>query len=157
MAALDNADHALVVIDDSDPARAEEGLLPRAIPYTRVFNKIDLTHRASGNFTYGDRPAVAVSAKSGAGLALLRQTIKRIAGYQDAEASTFIARRRHLHALQQAMDHIQVGREHLLTARAGELLAEELRLAQRSLGEITGEFSSEELLGRIFSSFCIGK
>ena len=69
----------------------------------------------------------------------------------------FIARRRHLEAIERALGHIQSGREHLLRTRAGELLAEELRLAQHALSEITGEFTSDELLGRIFSSFCIGK
>ena len=68
-----------------------------------------------------------------------------------------MARRRHLDALERARDHVQSGHDQLIQARAGELLAEELRLAQQALGEITGEFTSDDLLGRIFSSFCIGK
>ncbi len=78
-------------------------------------------------------------------------------GWHGSMEGGFLARRRHLQALELAATHLQQGKHQLLAARAGELLAEELRMAQQALSEITGEFSSDDLLGRIFSSFCIGK
>jgi len=78
-------------------------------------------------------------------------------GYQSNTEGGFIARRRHLDAIEKADEHLQIGKQQLEVYMAGELLAEELRLAQEQLSEITGEFSSDDLLGRIFTSFCIGK
>ena len=98
-----------------------------------------------------------VSAKTGDGLDLLEQTIAELAGASDAEQGSFSARRRHLDALDAAAAAIARGREQLLASQSGELLAEELRLAQDALGEITGAVHSDDLLGEIFSSFCIGK
>ena len=98
-----------------------------------------------------------LSAKTGLGLDLLRVHLKRCAGYQDITEGIFSARRRHLDALHRAQDAILNGQRQLRESHAGELLAEELRQAQGALSEVTGEFSSEDLLGRIFSSFCIGK
>jgi tRNA modification GTPase len=92
-----------------------------------------------------------------AGLDLLRDHLKACMGYEQTAESGFSARRRHLEALRQASDHLEHGRAQLTLAGAGELLAEDLRQAQQALGEITGAFSSDDLLGRIFSSFCIGK
>jgi tRNA modification GTPase len=87
----------------------------------------------------------------------LREHIRRLAGYKDLGEGAFTARRRHLDALDRAAKHFEAGCDALEKDKAGELLAEELRLAQLKLGEITGEFSSDDLLGRIFSEFCIGK
>jgi tRNA modification GTPase len=98
-----------------------------------------------------------LSAKTGAGMDVLRETIRGVAGYSDQGEGAFTARQRHIDALADARRHFDTGREALDTSKAGELLAEELRLAQASLGGITGEFSSDDLLGRIFSEFCIGK
>ena len=81
----------------------------------------------------------------------------KLAGYQASGEGTFMARRRHLDALDRARQHVENGWRQLEQARAGELMAEELRLAQQSLGEVTGEFTSDDLLGKIFASFCIGK
>ncbi len=100
---------------------------------------------------------VCVSAKTGAGLDELRRHLQQCMGYEAGEATTIMARRRHLDALARARAHVEQGAVQLEKSRAGELLAEELRLAQRALGEITGEFSSDDLLGEIFGSFCIGK
>ena len=90
------------------------------------------------------------------GIEHLRQHLKQVMGYQDSAATGFSARRRHLQALHATRAHLGNGNNHL-NARNGDLLAEELRLAQQQLSEITGEFSSDDLLGEIFSSFCIGK
>ena len=103
---------------------------------------------------------ISLSARStdaGDGLELLRDHLKACMGYEQTSESSFSARRRHLEALRHASDALEHGRAQLTLAGAGELLAEDLRQAQHSLGEITGAFSSDDLLGRIFSSFCIGK
>jgi len=102
-------------------------------------------------------PAGFLERPHGDGLDLLRSHLKAAAGYQEAESGAFAARRRHLDALGRARQHAQNAADTLSSTRAFELFAEDLRLAQRSLGEITGEFTSEDLLGEIFGSFCIGK
>ena len=157
-AALQNADHAFFIVDDCVPLVAGDTTpLPADVALTYVFNKIDLSKRPAGAFAFEHGEALAISAKTGQGLAELRQHLKQVAGYRETEGSTFIARSRHLTAIRLALDHIDRGRRHLAETRAGELLAEELRLAQQDLSEITGEFTSDQLLGRIFSNFCIGK
>lgn len=88
---------------------------------------------------------------------LLTQHLKQCMGYEQRNEGSFMARRRHIEALQQAEQHLQAARYNLTELHAGELMAEELRMAQQQLNEITGEFTSDDLLGRIFSSFCIGK
>jgi len=87
----------------------------------------------------------------------LKDHLKQVVGYNATESGVFMARRRHLTALDKAQQHIEQGFEQLIHFSAGELLAEELKLAQLQLNEITGEFTSDDLLGNIFSSFCIGK
>jgi len=159
--ALEQADRVLLVIDDqSGFTRADAAILdelPAGVPHTLIFNKIDLSGRAAGLSEENGQPAVALSMHSGAGLELLRQHLKQCVGYSDQIGGSFTARRRHVDALRRAYEHIEAGRRQLEQQRAGELLAEELRQAQQVLGEITGAVSSDELLGRIFSSFCIGK
>jgi tRNA modification GTPase len=131
--------------------------LPPGVPLTLVYNKIDV----SGGTAHSDEssvpPRIFLSAKSGAGLDLLCAHLKLRAGYQSHEAGAFSARRRHLDALHRARVLVESATETLQTTRAFELFAEDLRMAQSALGEITGEFGSEELLGEIFRSFCIGK
>ena len=157
-AALENADHILFIVDDCEPQVKDNVFIPpNQMPCTYVFNKIDLTGRDSGSFSYGRYDALAISAKYGQGLGELREHLKQVAGFQDADGSTFIARSRHLNAIREALEHLVMGRQQLVEANAGELLAEELRLAQRHFSEITGVFTSDQLLDRIFSSFCIGK
>lgn len=153
--AVEQADHVLFLVDDSAAGGAEEQL--PAVPCTLVFNKIDLTRRAEGRFEYEGRDALAVSAKENTGLDALRAHLKAVAGYRDVDGSTIIARSRHLEAIRGALRHAAEGQRWLRTEKAGELLAEELRLAQKRLGEVTGEFTGDQLLDRIFSSFCIGK
>ena len=101
--------------------------------------------------------AVVLDAGTEAGLDLLREHLKACMGFEQTAESGFSARRRHLEALRQAQASLEHGRNQLTLMGAGELLAEDLRQAQQALGEITGAFSSDDLLGRIFSSFCIGK
>ncbi len=147
------ADRVLRVVDASDTAPAPEldaVLAGRSV--TVVHNKIDLTGEAAG--CEGD--TVRVSAKTGAGMDALYTHLKAVAGWR-ASGGAFSARRRHLDALARARRHLVEGLDALETRRAGELLAEELRLTQDALGEITGTVTTEDLLGQIFSSFCIGK
>jgi tRNA modification GTPase len=122
-----------------------------------VKNKIDLSNKEPTYIDTRCYKEVSVSAKTGAGLDHLRQHLKDCMGYQPAGEGAFMARRRHLDAIERALAHVAEGKKQLETTKAGELLAEELRLAQNDLGEITGEVTSDDLLGKIFSSFCIGK
>jgi tRNA modification GTPase len=107
---------------------------------------------------WGHPQSLLLSAKTGQGLDLLRQRLLAIAGYEAAPEGVFIARERHLHALRRVDAHlVQADALFAQQAQALDLLAEELRLAQNALNEITGEFSADDLLGVIFSRFCIGK
>jgi tRNA modification GTPase len=136
---------------------AELEQLPAGVPVTLVFNKIDLTGAPAGVDDAAKPPRVFISARTGAGLELLRVHLKTSAGYLESESGAFAARRRHLDALNRARQHVQSAADTLSSTRAFELFAEDLRLAQHALGEITGEFTSDDLLGEIFGSFCIGK
>lgn len=157
--ALASADAVLWIRDASAGTPAEAGPgeeLPRDVPVVGVDNKIDLTGAPPGRIA-GAAPAVAVSALTGAGLDALRALIQELAGYRDAGEGAFTARRRHIDAIRLAFAHFRAGTEALESTRAGELLAEELKLAHEALGEVTGRVTSDDLLGRIFSTFCIGK
>ena len=147
------------LVDEHDARRwaAELGGLPAEIPITLVFNKIDLTGAAARLDDAGTPPRIFLSARTGAGLDLLRTHLQTSAGYLKSESGALAARRRHLDALSRARQHVQTAADTLSSTRAFELFAEDLRLAQHALGEITGEFTSEDLLGEIFGSFCIGK
>jgi len=156
------ADRVLFIVDCLvDPAAAsyerERLQLPSDVPVTVVMNKADLTDSASQLDSTCSPPRVRLSARTGAGLDLLCEHLRQCMGFMPAESGSISARRRHIEALERAREHVETGAEQLRTRRAGELLAEELRGAQAALGEITGEFTTEDLLGRIFSSFCIGK
>ncbi|GAA5524628.1 tRNA modification GTPase MnmE [Microbulbifer aestuariivivens] len=132
--------------------------LPHPDKMTLVLNKIDLTDYSAGLQAHTDGvPVIAVSARTGAGLDALREHLKQCMGYSGAAEGTFSARRRHLEALERARLFIEQGAAQLHESGAGELLAEDLRMAQQALGEITGEVTADELLGKIFGSFCIGK
>ncbi len=158
--AIRNADAILWI---QDARRDDEASLdamseepPVNVPLIAVRNKIDLTGEAPG--LHNDLPEVVnISAKTGAGIDSLREQIRKLAGHEDLGEGAFTARRRHIDALARADDHFQTGCKALEDAKAGELLAEELRLAHEALGEITGAFTSDDLLGKIFSEFCIGK
>jgi tRNA modification GTPase len=141
----------------SAPWAAELEQLPAGVPVTLVFNKIDLTGAPARLDDSADPLRVFLSARTGLGLDLLRNHLKASAGYRETDSGAFAARRRHLDALSRARQHVQSAADILSSTRAFELFAEDLRLAQHALGEITGEFTSEDLLGEIFGSFCIGK
>jgi tRNA modification GTPase len=131
--------------------------LPATLGVTVVRNKADLTGEQIGANAEGNTPVFNISAKTNQGIDALRDHLKSCIGFEASTEGSFIARRRHLDALARAMEHLEIGEHQLHNHLAGELLAEELRLTQQQLNEITGEFSSDDLLGRIFSSFCIGK
>lgn len=157
---IERADRLLWVYDAAaDPEHTGFGaeLIPPGVPITFVRNKVDLV---------GERPEikktqhgmeVALCAKDASGLELLKSHLKQCMGYQGSGGAEFIARRRHLDAIDRALNYLRRGQLELDHHKAGELLAEELRLAQSALSEITGEFTADDLLGEIFSSFCIGK
>ena len=160
-AEIETADRILMVVDDQLGLTAEERALrerlPANTPVTVLYNKIDLSGRLSlvRNGEWGTE--ILLSAKTESGLDLLREHLKSCMGYHSGREGTFMARRRHLEALEQAMAALERAVYQLEIYRAGELVAEELRGAQNALSEITGEFTSDDLLSRIFSSFCIGK
>ena len=156
------ADRVLYLVDaavgdDAQRLAAELDGLPSGIPVTVVFSKIDLTGTPERLDNGVVPPRIFLSARTGAGLDLLRSHLQAVAGYLKAESGALAARRRHLEALRRAREHVQCAADIWNGTRAFELFAEDLRLAQRALGEITGEFTSEDLLGEIFGSFCIGK
>ncbi len=168
--ALEQADHVLLVVDGSqynnqDPI--ENWLefmqkLPADVAITIVRNKADLTGEAIGelytsHINERQMNVMNISAASGSGVEQLKKHLGDSMGLQTTTEGQFIARRRHLQALNNSQQHLKNADEQLHIFNAGELVAEELRLAQQHLCEITGEFSSDDLLGRIFSSFCIGK
>lgn len=158
---LEAADLALLVTDASLPDELEPLLqeFPAGVPTIIVRNKIDLTREEAGAGEAGSNRhlLVRVSALTGAGLDALRAAIKAGAGFEDPGESTVIARQRHQAVLARAREHFDAGRRELMERGAGELLAQELLAVQNALAEITGEFTSDDLLGRIFASFCIGK
>ena len=151
-AALDGA-----ADDGRAPWAADLAQLPHQAAVTLVFNKIDLTGVPPRLDESSALPRIFLSARTRAGLDLLRAHLKSSAGYRESESGALAARRRHLDALSRARQHVQTAADTLSSTRAFELFAEDLRLAQHALGEITGEFTSDDLLGEIFSSFCIGK
>ena len=158
-AELARADVAILVTDNAHAATDVELLRECSVATTRliVHNKIDLSGECARVDASSDAEIhLYLSARSGAGLDLLRSELARLAGRGEGTQGAFSARARHVRALQETAAHLEATRMHL-QARVGELAAEELRQAQRVLGEITGQYTSDDLLGAIFSSFCIGK
>ena len=165
--AIHDADRVLLVVDSTAPEAANPFALwpefldapPPMEKVTLIRNKADLSAEQIGiRFDQDGHATIHLSAAGeGEGLDILRRHLKEAMGYEQTSEGSFSARRRHLDALRRAGGYLEHGREQLTLAGAGELLAEDLRQAQHALGEITGAFSSDDLLGRIFSSFCIGK
>jgi tRNA modification GTPase len=147
------------------PTREDEdivGRLPPNVPVIRVWNKIDLSGHKPAVDRMPDATHIYLSATNRTGMELLRSELLRVAGWQQTGESRFLARERHLLALKAARDHLDIAAEHAardsqINDQALDLLAEELRLTQERLNSITGEFTSDDLLGVIFSRFCIGK
>lgn len=159
------ADQVLLMIDSTkqkvDEFKAEwaEFLakLPPNMPVTVIRNKVDLSGEPEGLEQLENFTLIRLSAQTKVGVDLLRDHLKKSMGYQSSTEGGFLARRRHLQALEEAAEHLARGHVQLTQFFAGELLAEELRMVQNALSEITGQFTSDDLLGNIFSSFCIGK
>ena len=177
-AAVEEADAVLAVVDDrgglEDADGAILGRIPERLPRVVVHNKIDLSGATAGETELGTdggtegggpgratqggaRYRIRLSAKTGDGVDRLRDRLKSLAGYEPRAEGLFMARRRHLAALDDALASLDAARRRADEGAGSELVAEELRLAQRALGEITGEFTTDDLLGRIFADFCIGK
>ena len=162
---IEQADRVLLMVDSTTTTQTNpEKLrpefierLPQHMPVTVIRNKADLTGEALGYSEVNGYSLIKLSARTGEGIELLREHLKQAMGFTSSTEGGFLARRRHLQALAKAAEHLNNGKYQLTTFHAGELLAEELRLAQEVLSEITGAFTSDDLLGRIFSSFCIGK
>ncbi|WP_105215171.1 tRNA uridine-5-carboxymethylaminomethyl(34) synthesis GTPase MnmE [Pseudoalteromonas sp. T1lg22] len=162
---INQADRVLFMVDAQDTqANTPEQIwpefvakLPENMGITVIRNKVDLSGEELGFDDSHSHPVLRISAKEGLGIDLVREHLKACVGFEGTQEGSFMARRRHLDALERALSHLQTGQEQLEAHIAGEILAEELRLAQQYLNEITGEFTSDDLLGKIFSSFCIGK
>jgi len=162
---INQADRVLLMVDsslniDEDPkAQWPEffAKLPEKIGLTVIRNKADISKAPTGYGTPNDTPTITLSAKNGEGVNHLKEHLKEIMGYQGSTEGGFMARRRHLSSLEKAHKHLEIGLEQLESYVAGEILAEELRFCQEELNQITGEFTNDDLLTEIFSSFCIGK
>jgi tRNA modification GTPase len=153
------ADHVLWVGDIRDGveaiAQAAVDALGTDAPFTLIANKIDLSSTLAGQFSFAGREVIALSALQGIGIQPLIVRLKSLAGLGSEAAGTFSARRRHLEALSRVANRLAAAA--VAIEQGLELAAEELRAAQEALSALTGEFSSDDLLGEIFSSFCIGK
>jgi tRNA modification GTPase len=158
---IEKADLILYVVDEKEEILSEASSFIKKIPASTsvivIRNKIDLTNEEPKIIIENEKTVISLSAKMNQGLDLLKNQIKSVVGFKTTNEGTFSARRRHLDALASANTFLLSGKEQLLQFKAGELLAEDLRQAQLALSEITGEFTSDDLLGKIFSSFCIGK
>ena len=159
------ADRILLMVDSTQTAADDpQQIWPEFVEQledtskiTIIRNKADLTGEAIGMHSGDGAPLINLSAKADLGINVLREHLKTCMGYQSTAEGGFLARRRHLDAIDRAQELLDLGLAQLIHNNAGELLAEDLRQAQQALGEITGDVSSDELLGKIFSSFCIGK
>lgn len=156
--ALENAQVALLLVDAAHGIGEQEksilDRLPQEIAKIWVHNKIDATNETAKMLENNDETHIYLSAKTGEGVLLLKQQLLNIAGFQQNAEGVFMARARHLDALTQVAEYLKIAQSNMNQA---ELVAEELRLAQEDLSSITGEFTPDDLLGEIFSKFCIGK
>ena len=162
LAAIKDATLVLRLMDSSRPSTAEDSVqnaIPAGKPRITLFNKIDLVNENPRIEEQAGNSAIYLSAKTGAGIELLRKKILEIAGWRFNQAGegVFMARQRHLEALQQAKRYLENAQGFTQGVYQLELLAEELKLAQNALSSITGQFTADDLLGEIFSHFCIGK
>ncbi len=159
---IEQADQIIYLVDNRVGLQvADQEILnqfPSNINIAVVFNKIDLgTQDSAAKLKVNDFESIRLSAKTGEGIGLFIEYLKNKMGYQNNQEGAFLARRRHINALEKAMQLVLHGQNQLLEYSAGELLAADLTAAQNELSKITGEFSSDDLLGEIFSNFCIGK
>ncbi len=166
---INQADRILLVLDAQSLESEPESIDPSTIwpefvskierkdHISIVRNKIDTLQQTPSISVEENYPVISLSAKQKIGIDLLETHLKECVGYEANNEGSFTARRRHLDAIEKALASISLGKQQLVRLNAGELLAEELRIAQDQLGEITGKFRPDDLLGEIFSSFCIGK
>ncbi len=156
---IKQADRILLLLDSRESEDEQQLLsyLPDNVSITKIYNKIDLIGREPEIRQTAASCEIHLSVKTGAGMELLRQHLKQCMGYHEQTDNVFIARRRHIEALRKGHEFVLSALHQLQDSQAGELVAEDLRQAQNSLSEITGKFTSDDLLGKIFSSFCIGK
>ncbi len=162
---IQQADRVLLIVDSRNTDEFEaHKIWPEFIAQldnpekvTLIRNKIDLSGEKAGISQIANHLYIGISAAKGAGIDDLKQHLKDIMGFSETGEGGFTARRRHLDALERAQVFLASGKTQLHGYAAGELLAEDLRYCQNALNEITGEFTPDDLLGRIFSSFCIGK
>ncbi|MDT9587378.1 MAG: tRNA uridine-5-carboxymethylaminomethyl(34) synthesis GTPase MnmE [Candidatus Arsenophonus melophagi] len=163
---IKQADHILFIVDSTttkatDPEQIGSEFierLPKFLPITVIRNKVDITNEPIEITKVSHYSLIRLSAYRKEGIDLLRRYLKESVGFSQLhEEGGFLARRRHIQALNIAEEHLKKGHQRFTVERSSELLAEELRLTQKVLSQITGEFSSDDLLGRIFSSFCVGK
>ena len=157
---IKQADKVLIIHDVRDKKGLDDftaQLDIRADKQVVIFNKIDLINEPAKVLSHDRGDQIFLSIKTGDGLDLLKDYLKKSVGYNENQEAVFIARQRHVNALSEALTAIRTGLMQLQEHQAAEIVAEELRLAQNHLGEITGKISSDDLLGKIFSSFCIGK
>ena len=156
--AISKAGAAMLVTDAAQQEREEESRIlmhmPPGLPLARVTNKIDIAGFAPGRDAHGNEVHLRLSAKTGEGVAALRAWLLEVAGWRPSSEGVFLARERHLGALREAAAGLATAGHNM---QAFELFAEDLRLAQQALGTITGEVTADDLLGQIFSRFCIGK
>ncbi len=159
------ADHLVMMVDGMTTTETDPDILfsewlahfKTDIGRTVLFNKIDKLNLLPSVVEKENHTVISLSVKTGEGISLFREHLKKVVGFSVAEEGNFTARRRHLEALAKAEHHLLAGENQLVQHKAGELLAEELREVQKALDQITGKFSSDDLLGKIFSEFCIGK
>jgi len=155
---ISKADRVLLVIDAQYPeSQSIQKLLPTGIQVTKIYNKIDLLGIEPEIIESSQGTQIYLSIKQNKGLDLLTNHLKKCMGFDSEAEHIFIARRRHIEAIDRASVFIDSALQQLIVKQAGELVAEDLRQAQNALSEITGQFTSDDLLGKIFSSFCIGK
>ena len=156
--AISKAGAAMLITDAAQQERVEESRIlmrmPPGLPLARVTNKIDIAGLAPGRDAHGNEVHLRLSAKTGEGVAALRAWLLEVAGWRPSSEGVFLARERHLGALREAAAGLATAGHNM---QAFELFAEDLRLAQQALGTITGEVTADDLLGQIFSRFCIGK
>ena len=157
-ATLDASTAAQTIAADAALAATIAQKIARSITVVQIWNKLDTVPSAAATQLVAHADSIAISAKTGQGIDALRQKLLAIAGWQSAPEGVFIARARHVQAIEKVQAHLVLAADHLAAqAQHLDLLAEELRLTQNALGSITGEFSADDLLGEIFSRFCIGK
>jgi tRNA modification GTPase len=155
---IQKADKILLLIDASEPEPQDLlKTLPNNIIITKIYNKIDLLGLSPSIQQTEQGTSCYLSIKTGDGLELLKQHLKQSVGFNESTDNIFIARRRHIEALRKGYEYVASALNQLQVSQAGELVAEDLKQAQMSLAEITGTITSDDLLGKIFSSFCIGK